>query len=167
MAENYSVTDPLTPSPNFSDDQSGEFVLHFPLGLPGFETSKQFVLRAQPSLAPVACLQSTDSPDLCFLVVPVATLVTDYSLSVSPDDLRTLELDPDGAIETHTNLLCLAILTVPEDGSLTANLLAPVIVNLAANLAVQAVRADTMYSHRHPITSLQSASGGGELEVSC
>jgi flagellar assembly factor FliW len=54
--------------------------------------------------------------------------------------------------------MCLAILTVPKEGPVTANLLAPVVVNLATRVAVQAVRADTMYSHRHPIATLQSCS---------
>jgi flagellar assembly factor FliW len=38
-------------------------------------------------------------------------------------------------------------------------LLAPVVVNLGTRVAVQAVRADTTYSHRHPIASLQAPSG--------
>jgi flagellar assembly factor FliW len=143
---------PLTISTGLSGDQAEGVHLHFPHGLPGFETSKQFVLRPQPSFSPFASLQSTDSADLCFLVVPVSALLADYSLWVAPEDLYTLGLDGSEAL---TELECLAILTVPGEGPITANLLAPVVVNLPRNIAVQAVRADTAYSHRHAILALQ------------
>jgi flagellar assembly factor FliW len=161
------VTAPLNSAPVPPDDKPGELVLNFPLGLPGFETSRTFVLRAQPSFAPVACLQSIDSPDLCFLVVPIGALVADYSLCASPDDLRTLGLNEDCQPNAQPGVVCLAILTVPQDGSLTANLLAPVVINMASNIAVQAVRADSVYSHRHPITALQPSSGVREPKASC
>lgn len=161
------MTAPLKSSSALPDDQTGELVLDFPLGLPGFESSRKFVLRAQPSFAPVACLQSIDSPDLCFLVVPVGALLADYTLAASADDLRALGLSEDDQAGARPDVVCLAILTVPQDGSLTANLLAPVVINMAANIAVQAVRADTVYSHRHPITALQPTTGAREPKASC
>jgi flagellar assembly factor FliW len=146
---------PLTISTGLSGDQTEGAPLHFPHGLPGFETSRQFVLRSQLTSSPFASLQSTDSADLCFLVVPVDALLADYSLWISPEDLYTLGLDGASETEALTDLICLAILTVPAGGPITANLLAPVVVNLARNIAVQAVRADTAYSHRHAVLALQ------------
>jgi flagellar assembly factor FliW len=152
-----------------SADRLNRLDLDFPHGLPGFETSRRFVLQLQTALAPIATLQSAqqstqqseDSSQVCFLVVPVALLVKDYALLVTLEDLRTLGLEEDrqpqvpapGAV---SNVLCLAILTVPKYGPITANLLAPVVVNLATRVAVQAVRADTAYSHRHPIATFQT-----------
>jgi flagellar assembly factor FliW len=161
------VKAPLTSSPPLPDDQTGELILDLPLGLPGFETSKKFVLQRPPSSAPLACLQSIDSPDLCFLVVPVDALVQDYSLLASPEDLRTLMLSPDCQLEAQDGFLCLAILTAPQEGPLTANLLAPVVVNLAENIAVQAVRADNVYSHRHAVTSLKPTGDRSQPKVPC
>jgi flagellar assembly factor FliW len=160
-------------SSSFKDSGSGDCLdrldLDFPQGLPGFETSRRFVLQLQTALAPIATLQSTEqsSSEVCFLVVPVALLVKDYSLLVTREDLRTLGLEEDRqpqapAPGTLSNVLCLAILTVPKDGPITANLLAPVVVNLATRVAVQAVRADTAYSHRHPIATLHATG-----EASC
>lgn len=108
-----------------------------------------------------------DSPDLCFLVVPVDALVEDYSLLASPEDFRTLMLSPDCPPEALAGFLCLAILTAPQDGPLTANLLAPVVVNLAENIAVQAVRADNVYSHRHAVTSLKPTGGPSQPKAPC
>lgn len=145
----------LTISNALPADQTEGVRLHFPNGLPGFETSRQFVLRPQPAFSPVACLQSTDSADLCFLVLPVGALVAEYALWVSPEDLSTLGLDGADDPEAPTELVCLAILTAAAQGPITANLLAPVVVNVATNIAVQAVRADTAYSHRHAVVALQ------------
>lgn len=158
---------PLTSSVPPPDDQTGELILDLPLGLPGFESSRKFALQRPPSSAPLACLQSLDSPDLCFLVVSVDALVENYSLVASPEDLRTLMLSPDCQVEAQDGFLCLAILTAPQDGPLTANLLAPVVVNLAEKIAVQAVRADNVYSHRHEVTSLKPTGDPGQSKVPC
>ncbi len=130
-------------------------ILTFPHGLPGFEGATRFVLRERASFAPVAFLECVDRENLCFLVAPVGALVEDYSISAAPEDLRALGLDEAQQPE-NGDVLCLAILTAPQNGPLTANLLAPVMVNRATNTAVQAVRADTQYSHQHTVVSLRS-----------
>jgi flagellar assembly factor FliW len=149
----------MTQSPPFSPTAAGttrdDAMVTFPHGLPGFETSTRFRLREQSSFAPVAFLESVDSKDLCFLVVPVLALVEQYAMGIAPEDLRTLGLDDSRQPEPGKEVLCLAILTAPEDGALTANLLAPVVINPVTGSAVQAVRADAIYSHRHPVVALR------------
>jgi flagellar assembly factor FliW len=130
-------------------------ILHFPNGIPGFETSTRFALREQPSLRPIAFLESIDSKELCFLVVSITSVADDYSLGVTAEDLRTLQLDETRQPVMGKEVLVLAILTAPEDGPLTANLLAPLVVNLSTGVGVQAVRADTEYSHRHIVAGLK------------
>jgi flagellar assembly factor FliW len=126
-------------------------ILFFPGGLPGFESETRFVLLEQPEFAPIVFLQSIDSAELCFLAAPVAALVAGYSLSIAREDLERLDLDPDDRLEPGPELLCLAILCTPENGAVTANLLAPVVINLRTRRAVQAVRTDSRYSHQHAI----------------
>jgi flagellar assembly factor FliW len=133
-------------------------IFDFPHGVPGFETATRFCLKEQPSFAPVSFLQATDAPDLCFLVIPVQSILPDYSLAIAADDLSTLQLD-DAQPGNGKDVLCLAILTAPEQGPLTANLLAPVVINLAAGRGVQAVRSDSVYSHRHVIAALETEAG--------
>ncbi len=70
-----------------------------------------------------------------------------YRVKVEPLDLETLQVEPSGI----GGLTCLAILTVPEQGPTTANLAAPVLINPARNIAVQAIRSDRDYSHAHPL----------------
>jgi flagellar assembly factor FliW len=127
---------------DFEDDA----VLSFPAGLPGFEHCRQFVLLEQPGLAPLVHLQSLEMEELCFLALPVQAIDAAYQPVVLPEDLNAL-----GLSDIAQPSLLLALLAVAPDGSLTANLMAPVVVNLATRVAVQAVRADTRYSHEHAL----------------
>lgn len=137
--------------------------LEFPHGLPGLECSRRFVLMEKPEISPIVCLQSLDSEDLRLWAAPVSAIDPEYSLELSSDDARTLGLDATlGAdrrrlSEVARGTLCLAILCAPENGPLTANLLAPVVVNLATRIAVQAVRSDNRYSHRHAIAGEEAS----------
>jgi len=52
-------------------------------------------------------------------------------------------------------VLCLAVLSFRPTGP-TANLLAPVVVNVANLKAVQAVMADSGYSHQHALAAQEA-----------
>jgi flagellar assembly factor FliW len=126
--------------------------LQFPNGLPAFEAQHQFRLVERQECQPLLFLESETNPNLSFLLLPIATIDPDYRLSLSADDREIL-----GACE-ESSLRCLAVITAAEDLPPTANLLAPVVVNLAAGRAVQAVRCDTVYSHKHPLLEGASCS---------
>ena len=124
-------------------------VLTFPVGLPGFERATRFVIREHTEYAPVVSLQSIDGEELSFLAVPVGALDAAYSLAVNEEDLQRLGLPAERQPKLGRDVLCLALLCAPKNGPATANLLAPVVVNLKTHLAVQAVRSDAKYSHQH------------------
>src|SRR5258707_7301840 len=113
--------------------------LEFPHGLPAFETEKQFRLIDRD---PLLFLESETHPELSFLLLPVALIDPHYQLALSPEDRETI-----GATE-GSSLMCLAVITAAEDSPPTANLLAPVVVNPESGRAVQAVRSDSLYSHK-------------------
>lgn len=123
-------------------------VLTFPAGLPGFDGQPLFTLVEPAELAPLVFLQSLNSPSLCFLAAPVTSIDPNYAPALTPEDLDRLGWPRS----TGPELLCLALLCAPENGVLTANLLAPVVINPETRIAVQAVRADSKYSHQHPIS---------------
>ncbi|MGA3185924.1 MAG: flagellar assembly protein FliW [Bryobacteraceae bacterium] len=119
--------------------------LEFPHGLPAFETHKRFRLIESRKREPLLFLESETNPKLSFLLLPVAMIDADYRLALSAEDgeaLGTCGASP---------LVCLAVITAAEDLPPTANLLAPVVVNLDSGKAVQAVRSDAVYSHKHPL----------------
>ena len=118
--------------------------LEFPHGIPAFETERRFRLVDRE---PLLFLESESNPALSFLLLPVTLIDPDYQLALAAED-RAL-IDASAA----SPLLCLAVITAAEDLPPTANLLAPVVVNLDSGRAVQAVRSDAMYSHKHPLLS--------------
>lgn len=129
-----------------------EDIVRFPAGIAPFD-STQFVLIANERKRPLVFLQSADSPELCFVTVPVTALDAEYALVVQPDDLELLgwggERPP--ALDDVT---CLVILTIPESGEITANLLSPVLINTPRGVGVQCVRADARYRHDVPLSAL-------------
>ena len=129
---------------------SAESVFEFPLGLPGFEGRRRFVPVQEPRAAPIIFLQSVEEPSLCFVTMPVLVLDPAYRLQMVEQDLNLLEWHAERQPEVGADVLCLAVLSLRENGS-TANLLAPVVVNLKNNKAVQSVAAESNYSLRHPL----------------
>ncbi len=143
---------PFLNTRDFGEIEYGEeTVIEFPLGLPAFEGQRKFLLIQPPAMSPLVFLQSVATPPLSFTVLPVAAIDPDYELSVSAEDLQAIGLPAGDSVLVSEQLACFAVVTLPERGSATANLLAPVIVNVGARRAVQAVRCDARYSHRHPI----------------
>ncbi len=124
-------------------------VIQFHYGLPGFESHTRFTLIALPASSPLLFLQSLDSPDLCFITTPIDAVDPEYQLKLTPEDRRTFVLSND--------LIVLAIVTAPEQGVATANLLAPVVIDPRKGIGIQAVRMDSCYSHQQPLPEMSRA----------
>jgi flagellar assembly factor FliW len=126
-------------------------VLDFPLGLPGFENARRFALVEPPDAKPLVFLQSLDFPELCFVAAPVLAIDPAYQLDMTSDDLRELGFPENCQPRLADQVTCLAILSLPENGRPTANLLAPLVIQQGSRRAVQAVRVDSRYSHQQPL----------------
>jgi flagellar assembly factor FliW len=121
--------------------------LNFPVGLPGFDDRKQFVAIYFVENDPLIYLQSLEDPALCFITMPILAVDPRYRLKVSPEDLAQLGLDSDHQPRIGDDVLCLSVLSLRETGP-TANLLAPIVVNLRNRTAVQAVAPASDYPHQ-------------------
>ena len=126
-------------------------LFEFPLGLPAFEQEKTFAPLDLPGTGPLLFLQSTTRADLCFLCFPILVVDPHYQLSISPEDLKVLDLDSGRQPRIGNEVLVLALLSIQQDHPATANLMAPVVVNPRNRRAVQAIRCDATYSHQHAI----------------
>jgi len=120
-------------------------VIHFPEGLPGFENHTHFTLVQEEELQPIVFLLSLVDPGIQFPVVPIQKIHQNYQLQLSEEDRRTLVLAGEPVV--GENLLCLAILTL-GDGTqpATANLFAPIVVNLESWMAKQVILFNSNYS---------------------
>ena len=109
-----------------------EDILLFPNGLMGYEDCQHWVLLADAENPSVGWLQSITRSGLAMAVVSPRRFVQGYRLRVTHAELAALQL---GA-EDRTYVLTLVS---NHDGSLTANLRAPVVINLQRRLGRQVV----------------------------
>ena len=120
-------------------------ILHFPEGLPGFEDLTQFVVLQDEELLPIVFLTSLMEPKICLPAVPVQRVSQDYHLNLGEEDRRVLHFPEEPVL--GRNALCLAIVNL-GDGTqpATANLFAPIVVNLQDWTAKQVIQFDSSYS---------------------
>ncbi|MEO0336919.1 MAG: flagellar assembly protein FliW [Pseudomonadota bacterium] len=130
---------------------SQEDILRFSEGLLGFNDLSQFVLLDDPNDEIFAWLQSCDEPSIAFPVLEPELFEEKFKLSLSKSDLQSLKADDPKMLRSF------CIITIPEDPSrMTANLKAPVVVNIDERVARQCVLQDNKLEIREPIfTKLQ------------
>jgi flagellar assembly factor FliW len=125
-------------------DVAEENVIEFPDGLLGFPECTRFALISAEESGVYAWLQSTDQAELSFLVVVPAPFFPAYEPEISEADCAALELvEPADA-----QILCLVTI---QTTLVTANLLGPVVLNVANRRARQVVLTDTELSTAEPI----------------
>lgn len=119
-------------------------VIHFPLGLLGFERFQRYILIDSDAAEPMRYLQCVDEGGLALLVVEPSLFFPDYAPKLSADDRDILQL----AAGEEPLLACVVV--VPEVVSqMTANLMAPLALNGDKRLGKQLVLHDSTYTTRH------------------
>lgn len=130
-------------------EYSEDVVMRFEAGLFGFESETRFLPIEVPALHPLLFLQSIQRQGLCFITLPILVVDPAYRLALSPADLDLAGLPAGRQPVIGEDVLCLSILTLHKDGPSTANLIAPLVINLRNRQAVQALVCEGEYSHQH------------------
>lgn len=121
-------------------------VIHFSEGLLGFADLRKFVLLDDPNDEIFAWLQSCESAQIAFPVLDPEVFVENFKVSLTKADQEALQLTSAAPPRF------LSIITIPDDPTqMTANLKAPVILNVAKKLARQCVLQDNHLAIREPI----------------
>ncbi len=127
-------------------DISEKQILEFPDGLYGFEKETRFTLLPfNPNIeSPMEWMQSILSPHLAFVVTDPHLYVPNYKMKLLDEDKKKVQL---GANEPF---LVRCIVTIPENYTdMTANLVAPVVINAQKAVAKQFVLTTMEYDTRH------------------
>ncbi|HWR41474.1 MAG TPA: flagellar assembly protein FliW [Patescibacteria group bacterium] len=125
---------------------SDEAVVQFPNGLPGFREMRSFAFIPFGPDSPFSYLQSTADADLMFIVLETFAVFPDYTFEVDDAVAAELGFSLDNAPQTFS------IVTIPDQlDQMTANLVAPLLVNWRDRLAVQYVLEQTKYSVKQRI----------------
>jgi flagellar assembly factor FliW len=129
-----------------------EDVLTLNEGLLGFQDLRQFVLLDDPNDDIFAWLQSCEVPSIAFPVLEPELFGHKYNVSFNRTDLESLKLQAGQAPAF------LSIITIPDDPTqMTANVKAPIVINLEHKIARQCVLQDNNLAIKEPIfTKLQS-----------
>lgn len=124
-----------------------EDIIHFSFGLPGFEQEKNFVLIPYDENSPFFFLQSIQTKELAFLVLSPFVFFPGYNFEL--DDAVLEEL----VIASENDVAVYSILTVRggDIKQMTANLLAPIIINSKNKRAKQVVLDDTQFTTKHNV----------------
>ena len=120
-------------------------IVHFKEGIPAFENEHEFVILPYEEDSPYYFMQSLQSPDLAFLLTIPFLFFNDYSFEI--DDATIKELD----IKDSENVFYYTMVTIPN-GSIrymTANLVAPIVLNGANMQAKQVVLGKSNYTTKH------------------
>ena len=108
--------------------------IRIPQGILGFPEYSEFCLIDPGDDTLILWLQSLENPEVAFPVLEPKIYKPDYSVTLSAVDLRELKL------VNLKKATVFSILTIPEDVTLmTANLKAPIVVNLENQIAKQIV----------------------------
>ncbi|MGZ3697398.1 MAG: flagellar assembly protein FliW [Bdellovibrionota bacterium] len=121
-------------------------IIQIPQGVMGFPDLKKFCLVDPGDDTLILWLQSLDHPEIAFPVLEPKVFKLDYTARLSAAELRELKL------ENINQSAVFSILTIPEDiTAMSANLKAPLVINLKAQIARQVVLQENEYSIKHPM----------------
>jgi len=121
-------------------------IISFKSGLPGFENLEEFILLPLADESPFIIMQSVSDPDVAFVTVEPGNLIQNYEFEISDKAEKELK------IESISNLLILNIITLKDIiKSSTANLSAPIVINLEEKLGKQVILDDQRYQVRYEI----------------
>ncbi|OIU69652.1 flagellar assembly protein FliW [Rossellomorea aquimaris] len=129
-------------------------VLNFEQGIPGFNEEKKFVILPLQDNELFHILQSVTTSQLGFVMTDPFLFTKEYDFEL---DQGTVELL---GFTSEKDVKVLTILTMRETlNESTANLQAPIIINLANNKAKQVILNDTSYQTKHPIFAQPEQAG--------
>ncbi|MBC8015443.1 MAG: flagellar assembly protein FliW [Sporomusaceae bacterium] len=137
-----------------------EMIIEFSQGLPGFSTEKSFAFLPYQLESPFAFLQSVNEPNLTFMVVEPFTFFKDYVFEIDDEIAKGAGISNDNIPQIFN------IVSVRDKvEEMTANLLAPIIINWRDRKGMQLILEKTSYTIRHrlfPDGLPGSPSKGGE-----
>jgi flagellar assembly factor FliW len=126
--------------------------IRLPMGILGFEQTKNYLLIANPAERPFRWLQVKDNPALAFVVIEPFLVAPEYRPDIPESDVEFLGLSsPEDAA-------LLNIVTLHGPHRATINLKGPVVINRNTGIGRQVILANAAeYSVQHPLPLAEAA----------
>ena len=123
-----------------------EEILYFEKGIPGFPNEMKFVQIPFTEDGLFQVLQSITSPDIGFITTDPFYFKKDYIFKIEDSIVESLGL------QNEEDVKVIVILTPREPfNHSTANLQAPLVINITNNKARQVILNNTNYQIKHPL----------------
>ena len=120
-------------------------IVHFKDGIPAFEDEHEFIILPYEDDSPYYFMQSLRSPELAFLLTVPFLFFSDYTFEIDETTVKELDIKNSDAVFYYS------MITIPN-GSIrymTANLLAPIVLNSENMQAKQVVLDKSNYTTKH------------------
>ena len=126
-------------------DVAEDKIVHFADGIPAFEDEHEFVIVPYDEESPYVFLQSLTTPDLAFLMTMPFVFFPDYEFEIDDENQDKLDL------HRQEDMLIYTLITVNNGKvqDMTANLMAPIVLNTANMQARQLVLDKSKYTTKH------------------
>ena len=126
-----------------------ERIITFTKGLLGFPGSSRFALIQTSDENYFFWLQSTDDPNLAFVVTDPTIFFKDYDIPLRDETREELQLTDESFAQVF--VICNKV-----GDWLTGNLLGPILVNAQNRIASQVVLTEKKWTTRQPLMKLQA-----------
>lgn len=122
-------------------------IVTFQHGIPGFDELKKYILLDTEELPKIKCLQSIEEVSVCLMLISPWDYFSDYSVELSDEDSYELNVSEEYSIAVYN------VVNIRQR-KITANLIAPIVLNVINNNAKQIILSDNKYSLRQEIICL-------------
>lgn len=123
-----------------------EIRYRFQHGLPAFEQDREFRLIVEPDWHPFLAMESLRDGGPRFICIEVAAIVPDYFIELCQEDADIVGVTAGRHSAGEGRLRFLGIVNTADDGSLTANLAAPLVLDSTSASGVQSIQPESRYS---------------------
>ncbi|MFH2060651.1 MAG: flagellar assembly protein FliW [Pseudomonadota bacterium] len=122
-------------------------IIDIPLGIPGFRDKKRYVVLQKEETIPFLLFQCMDDPNLSFVILDPVQIFSDYTIETTDiEKLVSWDLEKD-------EISCFVIVTIPSGNpeKMTANFMAPLVINNKRKEGLQLILQNSSYSHQHQL----------------
>lgn len=131
--------------------------LVFQDGVPGFPQLRRFQLTTVEPDGPFFSLQSLEDEQIGFWAIDPFPFFPQYEFTLSEQVKAQLQIEED------TPVFVCNVVSIRDEGQITVNLKAPIVVNEATQMAKQIILNGDQYEIRQPLMKIQvnATSGAG------
>lgn len=139
-------------------DITEDQVYRFPEGMLGFEKATQFTILIQDNNQSLFWLQSLDMPEVAFLMVNPLFVKSDYQIFLQDHDRSILNIVNESNESLDFVKVFVILIVYREQKKVTANLLAPLVINDRDKLGKQVVLNGSNYEVEYLIQGITPGS---------